>query len=112
MPFPARPHWRCQKHHPDTFPPLDGNPRFVDDPNTEDTGYGDPPIVDMGAYEFQIGDDCPADVNGDDTVNIDDLFQILGAWGPCEDCPEDVNEDGVVNIDDLFIILGEWGPCT
>ena len=32
---------------------LDGNPRFVDDPDTPDTGNGDPPIVDMGAYEFQ-----------------------------------------------------------
>jgi len=31
---------------------LDGKPRFVDDPNTYDTGRGDPPIVDMGAYEF------------------------------------------------------------
>jgi hypothetical protein len=33
---------------------LDGNPRFVDDPGTEDTGHGEPPIVDMGAYEFQV----------------------------------------------------------
>lgn len=32
---------------------LDGNPRFVDDPNRSDTGNGTPPIVDMGAYEFQ-----------------------------------------------------------
>ena len=32
---------------------LDGRPRFVDDPNTLDTGNGMPPIVDMGAYEFQ-----------------------------------------------------------
>ena len=31
---------------------FDGNPRFVDDPDTDDTGYGDPPIVDMGAFEF------------------------------------------------------------
>jgi len=30
---------------------LDGHPRFVDDPNTPDTGHGMPPIVDMGAYE-------------------------------------------------------------
>lgn len=29
-----------------------GNPRFVDDPNTPDTGVGNPPIVDLGAYEF------------------------------------------------------------
>ncbi len=32
---------------------LDGNDRFVDDPDTPDTGRGEPPIVDMGAYEFQ-----------------------------------------------------------
>lgn len=30
---------------------LDGNPRFQDDPNANDTGSGTPPIVDMGAYE-------------------------------------------------------------
>ncbi len=32
---------------------LDGNPRFVDDPGVADTGIGPPPVVDMGAYEFQ-----------------------------------------------------------
>lgn len=32
---------------------LDGNPRFVDDADTLDSGNGTPPIVDMGAYEFQ-----------------------------------------------------------
>lgn len=31
---------------------LDGMGRFVDDPLTADTGAGTPPIVDMGAYEF------------------------------------------------------------
>ncbi|UCD74469.1 MAG: right-handed parallel beta-helix repeat-containing protein [Phycisphaerales bacterium] len=92
---------------------LDGNPRFVDDPNTVDTGFGDPPIVDMGAYEFQPVE-CPADLNHDGRVNIDDLFAILGAWGQCDDpsdCPEDLNGDGMVDIDDLFVILAEWGPC-
>ena len=35
--------------------PLDvtGCPRFVDDPSTPDTGNGAPPVVDMGAYEYQ-----------------------------------------------------------
>ncbi|MCH8148088.1 MAG: hypothetical protein IH987_08875 [Planctomycetes bacterium] len=36
---------------------LDGNSRFVNDPNTPDTGNPGPqgpPVVDMGAYEFQI----------------------------------------------------------
>ena len=37
--------------------PLDlaGDPRFVDDPFTDDTGIDTPPIVDIGAYEFQEG---------------------------------------------------------
>ncbi len=30
---------------------LDGNARFIDLPDTPDTGSGTPPIVDMGAYE-------------------------------------------------------------
>jgi uncharacterized repeat protein (TIGR01451 family) len=35
---------------------LIGNPRFVDDPNTPDTGCCVAPIVDMGAYEYQVGE--------------------------------------------------------
>lgn len=31
---------------------LEGNPRFVDHADTQDTGYGLPLVVDMGAYEF------------------------------------------------------------
>jgi parallel beta-helix repeat protein len=31
---------------------LEGNHRFWDDPATPDTGFGEPPNVDMGAYEF------------------------------------------------------------
>ncbi len=44
---------------------LDGNPRFVDDPGTPDTGLGKPPIVDMGAYELQLGDDDDDDSSSD-----------------------------------------------
>lgn len=32
---------------------FDRAPRFVDDPLTPDTGFGQAPIVDMGAFEFQ-----------------------------------------------------------
>lgn len=91
---------------------LTGNPRFVDDPDTVDTGWGNAPLVDIGACEYQIMDTCPADVNDDETVDIDDLFQVLGAWGQCNDCPEDINEDGQVDIDDVFAVLSDWGPCT
>jgi hypothetical protein len=33
---------------------LDGEARFVDDPDTVDTGNGVAPVVDMGAYEVQV----------------------------------------------------------
>lgn len=64
-----------------------------------------------GAFLIDLGGDCPEDVNGDLVVDIDDLFQVLGAWGPCDDCPEDVNGDTVVDIDDVFAVLAAWGPC-
>ncbi len=89
---------------------LDGNPRFVDDPDTEDTGLGDPPIVDMGCYEFQPPE-CPGALNGDGTVDVLDLIAVLGAWGPCPDCEEDINGDGVVDVLDLLEALSAWGPC-
>jgi len=47
----------------------DGRPRFVDDPATADTGNGAPPIVDIGAYEFQIAGHAPiANAGKDQTV--------------------------------------------
>jgi predicted Zn-dependent protease len=61
---------------------------------------------------------CPADIDGNGSVNIDDLFAVIAAWGPCPapptTCPADVspaNGNGQVNIDDLFAIINAWGAC-
>ena len=80
---------------------------------------GAPADDDSGAsagsvYVFDLN--CPADLTGDDQVNIDDIFTVLGLWGDCPDpCPPycigDLTEDCTVNIDDIFAILGEWGEC-
>ncbi|HUU94894.1 MAG TPA: right-handed parallel beta-helix repeat-containing protein [Phycisphaerae bacterium] len=90
---------------------LDGNPRFIDDPDTEDTGNPDPdypelPIVDMGAYEFQIS----GDLNGDGCVDHADLGILLSDWG-CTggDCPGDCDFDGDTDQADLGILLAHWG---
>ena len=48
------------------------------------------------------------DVNNDGVVDIDDIFDVLAAWGPCPGCPEDVNGDGTVDIDDIFDVLANW----
>jgi len=86
---------------------LDGNPRFVDDPDTEDTGIGEPPIVDMGAYEYQ-GPGCPADFDGDGDVDTADLLYLLGAWGTPNG---DVDGDGDTDTADLLALLAAWGEC-
>jgi hypothetical protein len=94
---------------PGTTEDLGGNARFVDDPDTDDTGLGDPPIVDMGAFEFQP---CVADLDGSGDVGFNDLLTILVAWGPCPGCPADLNGDDTVGFEDLLIVLTAWGPCA
>ncbi len=90
---------------------LDGNPRFVDDPDTKDTGNGEPPIVDMGAYEFQGAPPCPWDLDGSGDVGITDLLELLAAWGTDPGGPPDFDGDGTVGITDLLELLANWGPC-
>jgi hypothetical protein len=43
---------------------------------------------------------CPADVNGDHQVNIDDLLGVINGWGS-PGC----------NIDGLLAVVNGWGPC-
>ena len=89
---------------------MDGGSRFVDDPNTKDTGVGDPPIVDMGAYEFQPIP-CVWDLDGNGFVGSADLLVLLLTWGPAENHPADFNGDGMVGSADLLALLVNWGPC-
>jgi hypothetical protein len=94
---------------------LDGNPRFVDDPNTGDTGNPDGvnPIVDMGAYEFQV---CPWDIAGpgggppDGTVAVNDFLELLATWG-CVGCPADFLDPPGVGLEDVQYLLDNWGTA-
>lgn len=57
---------------------------------------------------------CPADVNGDAVVDVNDLVMVILNWGPCEvgkTCPGDANLDGVVDVDDLVEVILGWGLC-
>ena len=94
---------------------LDGNPRFADVVATTDTGCGASAVVDMGAYEFP-GNPLvclrPGDVNGDGTVNVLDLIDLLLAFGAsCEDvcCPADFDLSGSVDVLDLIELLLAFG---
>ena len=59
-----------------------------------------------------VGSFCPvADLNGDCSVGIEDLLQLLAAWGSCPPagpCPGDLDADGAVGILDFLLLLAEW----
>ena len=92
---------------------LDGNPRFVQNPYTEDTGVPDPPhyryIVDMGPYEFQF---CFGDLDDDGHVDFADLTALLAAYGETGGMTYqdgDLDGDGDVDLADLAELLGVYG---
>ncbi len=84
----------------------------MDDPDTTDTGMGEPPLADMGAHEFQT---CP-DLDGDASVGFGDLLAVLTAWGPdapacLPSIPADLDHDCAVGFSDLLVVLTAWGRC-
>ncbi len=88
---------------------LDGNPRFANDLATTDTGKGECPIVDMGAYEFPAS--CPSDVDCDGNVGITDFLSLLAAWGTDPGGSPDIDGNGTVGITDFLLLLANWGSC-
>ena len=94
--------------------PLDlgGEPRFMDDLRTPDTGVSDPPdypeIVDMGAYELQF---CFADLDGDRRVGLSDLATLLAfdcGNMPCDYEDGDLDGDGDIDLSDLAALLAVY----
>lgn len=94
---------------------LDGLARFLDDPATPDSGSGTPPVVDMGAYEYNRttydtdndgivdqADNCIVVSNPDQTNQDGDMF-----GDACDNCPtvassdqEDADKDGLGDVCD------------
>ena len=76
------------------------NPRFVDDPNTDDTGEDVAPIVDMGAYEVQVAPcETPADCD-DQNPCTDDICDPGEAGADPRGCFNEAN-DGNQCSDDV-----------
>ena len=59
--------------------------------------------------------ECPADLNGNGSVDGADLGTMLASWGPCQNqipgCLADLNFNAIVDGGDLTILLAGWGPC-
>ncbi len=62
-----------------------------------------PGSVEAGPAE----DDCPADFDGNGTVNVNDLLGFLGAFRT-QDASSDFDGNGTVNVNDLLGFLGAF----
>ncbi|MFZ4575173.1 MAG: immunoglobulin domain-containing protein, partial [Phycisphaerales bacterium] len=54
-----------------------------------------------------VGIGCPADFNGDGSVDGDDVIGFFGAWD-INDAAADFNGDGSVDGDDVIGFFGNW----
>lgn len=70
-----------------------------------DTSAGNP---DTFTHRIELPE--PGDIDGDGSVNFNDLVDLLAAWGPCPSvpCAADVNGDGVIDFNDIVFVLASW----
>ena len=59
---------------------------------------------------------CPADLNNDGKVNIDELNMVLAQWGKSSTYDQrianvDMNGDGYVGTHELVQVIYNWGDC-
>jgi len=93
-----------------------GMQRRWNDPDVVDSGAGNAPIIDLGAYESRSSDGVAGDLNCDDVLSLEDLANFatslvdpVGYSHDHPDCPAglaDVNADGMVDGADVaaFVI--------
>jgi parallel beta-helix repeat protein/predicted outer membrane repeat protein len=53
---------------------------------------------------------CPADINGDGQVNVEEVLTVISAWDT-DDAGADINSDGIIDVEDLLIVISAWGFC-
>ncbi|MDP6311502.1 MAG: hypothetical protein QF781_05010 [Phycisphaerales bacterium] len=57
--------------------------------------YGSDPVID-------------ADVDGDASIGVLDLLELLMRWGSCDLCGADLDGSGIVDAVDLSLLIDAW----
>ncbi len=118
FPTPGETYWiAVQPEFP--FPPKWGFCRALESFKGNELMYGIPllgvdywevssPTSDLAFRLYGI--ECPADVTGDEIVDVMDLLDVLSQWGGSGSA--DITSDGIVDVLDLLQVLAAWGPCA
>jgi len=67
--------------------------------------------ADLNANHVPDECECAGDVDGDGTVNVDDIIAVILAWGDTGSNSADLNGDLIVNSFDLALVLTFYGGC-
>ncbi len=57
-----------------------------------------------------VVNDCEGDIDGNGTVEVTDLLEVIAAWGS-SDANADVDGSGTVDVSDLLLVVANWGSC-
>ncbi|MCH2132992.1 MAG: hypothetical protein MK116_04495 [Phycisphaerales bacterium] len=58
-----------------------------------------------------IGSNCPTDIDGDGSTNVNDILELIGEYG-MSGSDADVDGDGIVGVNDILLVIEAWGPCA
>ncbi len=51
---------------------------------------------------------CPADLDGNEIVNVVDLLMVIAGWGTSSG---DITGDGETDANDILFLIDQWGEC-
>jgi hypothetical protein len=69
-------------------------------------------VTDAGSALLVLsGGACPGDLDGDGTVEVDDLLLLLSNWGTDGAGADIAPPNDVVDVSDLLVLLAAWGEC-
>ena len=57
-----------------------------------------------------VVNDCEGDIDGNGTVEVTDLLEVIAAWGS-SDANADIDGSGTVDVSDLLLVVANWGSC-
>ncbi|MDG2423185.1 MAG: hypothetical protein P8M22_04330 [Phycisphaerales bacterium] len=79
-------------------------------PDTCDIANGTSEDANGNGIPDECDDSCPGDADGDGDADVDDVLNLLSAFGSTNG-DGDLTGDGVCNVDDILLLLSYFGDC-